>query len=130
MSDLDLSRRAIAAGWRWEAGARYITDAWNRDGFDRVPDRPELAAFQAWVGALPDFNDAPTRGALLEQVRTDWDDIGLHAVGLYRDGAWHWRVRGGKHHGGTFNRATEKWHDSETAALVAALEAAPKEKGL
>jgi hypothetical protein len=76
--------------------------------------------------ALPDFCDPATRGVLLQQVRERWDDIGLYVQGQYSNGIWDWRVWGGKPHGGRFNLATEIWHDSETAALVCALEAAPK----
>ena len=124
MDSLDLSRRAVAAGWKWQAGALTVSD-WrvctigaNKAGAQVL----EQADGEYWIPAaaeLPDFNDAPTRGALLEQVRERWGDeylcVAWTGANVYR---WAVRDRDGK---------MMVWgHDSEAAALVAALEAAPK----
>lgn len=139
MDSLDLSRRAVAAGWRWQAG----TLAMSADGEDpcgrvlavngrmlTVPDCDcEAVELMDSERALPDFNDAATRGALLEQVRELWDDPGICVRGMLQsDGTYHWYIIGGRAHGDAFYN--QGIHDSETAALVAALESAPKEKGL
>lgn len=139
IQDLDLSRRAVAAGWKWQAGAALA------ELIDGLPARVigvteydgatllhlsfglhDVDGYYAELWMLPDFNDLATRGVLLQQVRERWGDPGLYVQGQYSNGIWNWRVWGGKPHGGTFNLATERWHDSESAALVAALEAAPK----
>ena len=132
--DLDLthSRRAVAAGWKWQAGAltvsgwRVCTIGANKAGAQVL----EQADGEYWIPAaaeLPDFTDAATRGVLLEQVRERCGEPLAH-VTVHR---WH-----GVNTWTAFipTRATPCWltfnAPSETAALVAALEAAPKEKGL
>jgi hypothetical protein len=74
--DNELAKRAInCKGWRWMPGMRYSTDSWRRDGFDRVPDDMEGAAFADWLdrGRLPDLEDPATLGCLLALVREAWD---------------------------------------------------------
>ena len=122
----DLAKRAVACkGWRWMPGMRYVTDAWNRDGFDRVPDRPELAAFQAWVAALPDLTDPATHGCLLQLVREAWGNPHMYLSPLERSSTaveWRavWMVPPGELGG------YKAWDGpTEAAALVAAMEAAP-----
>jgi hypothetical protein len=72
-----------------------------------------------------DVNDQATVGCLLALVRQAWGDPGIYAEGQYSQGRYMYRVRGGHGHGAGFNRATEEWHLTEAAALVATLEAAP-----
>ena len=140
MDSLDLSRRAVAAGWKWQAGTvsttgLRVTDtykdglpcAWtftDDEHFAKPFNNYGIDEFRAgfWNLMLPDFRDAPTRGVLLQQVRERWGDERLCPVwtgaNVYR---WVVRNRDGK---------MLVWgHDSETAALVCAMEAAPKEKG-
>lgn len=119
MLDLNLSRRAIAAGWRWAPGSLV----W---GGDRVTEDTLGIAH----GVVPDFDDDGTRGVLLGQVRERWDCPDLHTRPQYdhRGNVTHWQVlvpRKELHPHGwkCFEGPTE------TAALVTAMEAAPKEKG-
>lgn len=121
MDSLDLSRRAVAAGWKWDDGCRETTGVLPRVG-EHYQESSHIAdaADYRRGHSLPDFNDAATRGVLLEQVRERWDDEHLcpawTGTNVY---GWVVRDRDGK---------MLVWgHDSETAALVAALEAAPKE---
>ena len=122
MDSLDLSRRAVAAGWKWDEGCRETTGYRPRVG-EHYQESSHIAdaADYRRGHSLPDFRDAPTRGALLEQVRRQWGDeylcIAWTGANVYR---WVARNRDGK---------MMVWgHDSEAAALVAALEAAPERK--
>lgn len=129
MCDLDLSRRAVACrGWRWMPG--MLTLPW-RDEFGDVSHPPWRLRTENWMpfadghrGAIPDLTDPATLGCLERLAQDDWNDIGLYVQGQYHEGRWRWRFRGGKNHGGEFNRASAVWHSSKAAALVAALEAA------
>jgi hypothetical protein len=122
MDSLDLSRRAVAAGWKFTPGQRVFAESLGQDDNTIIPDgytgnAAEMAQLR------PDFRDAATRGVLLQQVRERWDDAYMTpcwtGANVY---GWIVRDRDGK---------MLVWgHDSETAALVAAMEAAPKEKGL
>jgi hypothetical protein len=67
-----------------------------------------------------------TLGCLLRQVRERWDDEWLYVSGSYSHDGVVWRVCAGKHHGAAFRRTADQFHPTEAAALVAALEAAPK----
>ena len=131
MLDLTLSRRAVAAGWKWQKGATAVgfgvvsyhrpADEWSPERVCTA-DNEHVNDWENTENMLPDFNDAATRGVLIQQVRERWDDpwlcvawtgviwicVDRHGIGLVPP------CRG----------------DSETAALVAALEAAPKEKAL
>jgi hypothetical protein len=122
--DLDLSRRAVAAGWKWQAGA--LTCSGVRVTFERGEhgygcSQRDQGIAQVWhiVAELPDFNDAATRGVMLQQVRERWDapTICTDCDGL------RWSVV-------RVDGTVLAYGDSETAALVCALEAAPKEKGI
>lgn len=143
--DLFLSRRAVAAGWQWQAGAldtvgRRVTDvddkgipcAWTYTDGEHFAKptgcygMPETTG-PYWASCLPDFRDAATRGVLLQQVRERWGDDYACVVPIdYGPGGIMWvcsLTAGGK-------QLTTAHFTNETAALVAALEAAPKEKGL
>jgi len=133
MTGLDLARRAVACrGWRWMPG--MLTLPW-RDEFGDVSHPPWRLRTENWMpfadghrGAIPDLTDPATRGCLLELAREAWRDVGLYVQGEYSNNAWRWRVRGGKHHGATFNTAVERWQESEELAIIAALEAALERK--
>ena len=75
---------------------------------------------------IPDFTDPATIGCLLHQARDAWDDKGLTVVGEFVppfDPSW--RVMGQSHHGVAFQRLAMIGHDSEPAAILAAIAAAP-----
>lgn len=105
--DLTLSRRAVAVGWKWRPGALV----W---GGDRITEDTLGVAH----GVVPDFNDAPTRGVLLQQVRERWGDPWLCVA--WTGMIWICVDR----HGIGLEPPCRA--DSETAALVAAMESAPK----
>ena len=151
MDSLDLSRRAVAAGWKWQAGTvsttgLRVTDtykdglpcAWtftDDEHFAKPFNNYGIDEFRAgfWNLMLPDFRDAATRGVLLQQVRERRNaPHGYVTCGRsrcasqdYAPGVWDWCW--------AFWDDQETFvasGDSETAALVCAMEAAPKEKGL
>jgi len=71
---LELAKRAVACkNWKWMAGMRYSTDHWP-EGFDRVIDLPERAAFADWLvkDRYPDLSDPATVGCLFDLVRKAW----------------------------------------------------------
>jgi hypothetical protein len=75
---------------------------------------------------VPDFSYPATIGCLLHQAREAWDDKGLTVVGEFVPPfAPSWRVMGGDHHGAGFQRLAMIGHDSEPAAILAAIAAAP-----
>ena len=120
-----LGERAKACkGFRWMAGMLDSTGrrvSWLieehalaggiRDGDHRV--RPGNCAVHA--GAVPDFDDAATRGCLLQLVRQAWMDDHVSSQWAMRR---EWRIR---HHDGAVLGADP----DEAEALVVALEAAP-----
>ena len=102
---LDLARRAVACkGWRWMPG---MADCYGRRL--REGDWLDPAA------EFPDLTDPATLGCLLALVREAWGD----PTDYVRCGRkWEWVT----------SRCVERWPpsgDTEAAALVAALEAAP-----
>lgn len=134
MSDLDLARRAVACrGWCWMRGS--VTTEGLR--VISVDDRGKPSAFidynwnlTTWCngnverelrGELPNFNDPATRGCLLQLVRERWGDDYACVVPIdYGPGGIMWvcsLTAGGK-------QLTTAHFTNETAALVAALEAA------
>lgn len=125
MDSLDLSRRAVAAGWKWQEGVRVVGGATvtYADGVVDIVMSGD-ANVRRWHGEgvdplLPDFNDAATRGVLLEQVRERWGDAYMTPCWTGAN-VYGWIVR-------SRDGVMLVWgHDSESAALVAALEAAPK----
>jgi hypothetical protein len=112
--DLALSRRAVAAGWKFTPGQRVFAESLGQDDNTIIPDG--YAGNAAEMAQLrPDFRDAATRGVLLQQVRERWGEPQAYAMCVI--GMW-------------FMRGPVKplylptvGSDSETAALVAALEA-------
>ena len=106
---MTLNQRAVACkGWRWlpgsrtKAGGRRLTDTGARS----IPP----------INAVPDFDDPATLGCLLALVREAFRDAAIYAS-TENDGTW-----------GVFNTGdgiiTHK-HDTETDALISALECAP-----
>lgn len=74
---------------------------------------------------IPELSHPATLGCLLALVRDVWGDPGLAVVGRYSHAGTTWQVVGGHPHGGRFNRMAAVAYSAETAALLAALEAAP-----
>jgi hypothetical protein len=120
MDSLDLSRRAVAAGWKWQAGAldetgyRAISEV--GDGLWQLGRRDCMGNLSARP-MLPDFRDAATRGVLLQQVRERWNDPWLCVA--WTGVIWICVDRHG------IGLVPPCRADSETAALLAAMEAAP-----
>jgi hypothetical protein len=117
---IDFARRAVACQrWRWVPGMRWWTD----DDHGRLDDfQPEYMARP--TDALPDLSDAATLGCLLALVREAWGDPRL--VAIYCEAA-----HAGQSEGWAVQTADNRLpvagedHETEAAALVAALEAAP-----
>lgn len=139
-TDLDLSRRAVAAGWRWQSGA---LDLWDNTLIKEV-GTTDNGATQWIIGYgsdgsvdravtvrdLPDFNDAAMRGCLLDQVRQRRNaphgfvicQRSRCASRYYAPNVWDWTW--------SFWDDTETFvasGDSEVAALVTALESVKEE---
>ena len=118
----DLARRALAAGFRWEAGVRWT---WTRpDSFGQTSGRVhEDGRAPAYFAALPDLTDAATLGVLARQTRAAWAAIhpGASFGVVHLPGRVLIQVEWGPGQGWTEDCPTE------TEALIAALEAA-KEK--
>lgn len=114
MDSLDLSRRAVAAGWKFTPGQRVFAESLGQDDNTIIPDGYSGNAAEM-AQLRPDFRDPATRGVLLQQVRERWDapTICTDCDGL------RWSVV-------RVDGTVLAYGDSETAALVAALEAAPK----
>lgn len=56
MTDPIEALRAVACkGWRWMPGMQYVSDAWNRDGFDRVEAEVYGTFFTAGVSGYNAF---------------------------------------------------------------------------
>jgi len=127
---LELGRRAVACrGWRWMPGMRQVRPCCD-EAF-RVCDEPASVDGHVHVGGspydwtllpsdvVPDFRDPATLGCLLALVREAWD---MPRIGpFFSDGRW--RV-----HSPILNIGfpiRDRKNNTEAAALVAALEAAP-----
>ena len=135
---MDLARRAVACrGWRWMAGVRTMApsgDYYRAVGsgetgcFVRESDAAILAygggcAAEQLYNSLPDLTDPATLGCLLALVREAHGTCSaLHDAD---DGDW-WLVRAASLLDDKKRAlALTDPHDTEPAALVAALEAAP-----
>jgi len=124
VSGEELARRAVACpGWRWLPGMRYqlINERGQIGGWMRASDRTaHLDALDARDDtnevALPDLDDPATLGCLLALVREAWGDP---SASPRLEAGW-WRVYVSSYPGIAGGGATE------SEALVAALEAAPR----
>ena len=133
---IELARRAVACKhWRWAPGmlSRCSTDTrravyrWLagldtrhygtvcvvEDNYGR-PWHHGVLAWEPTPDDLPDLSDPATVGCLLALVREAWSDPAAHAA---PDGDWHIY--------GDMPETEYGIGDTEAAALVAALEAAP-----
>lgn len=122
--NLDLARRALAAGLRWAPGMRSVDGrrVLAADDFGRVWTATGGGGFwytsTEWeipTGMIPDLDDPGTRGHLLEQVRERMGDPFAYCGPVVTETAWKvwsWTVPGGEVASGI----------TEAAALVAARE--------
>ena len=118
MADLALAREAVACPrWRWMAGMLAFLPALHEDrGLRyRVPDGPTLIDAAPHDGWFPDLNDPATLGCLLALVREAWGCPTVYVRWSALEGIWICMIKGYPPHAA----------DSEAAALVAALLAAP-----
>jgi hypothetical protein len=109
-----LARRAVACkGWRWMLGMQAVTP--NGLCGHRITEH----TLGIDHGMLPDLTDAATLGCLLALVREAWGDP--HASVWYDSAYWH----SGNRWSWWAKEQSRVDYDTESAALVAALEAAP-----
>ncbi len=113
---IELGKRAVACPkWRWMPGMRW----WTEDDRGRLDDfQPEYMGRPP--DSLPDLTDPATIGCLLALVRAAWGDLSLSV--LFDHDGCKWRV-GRWEDDGLALRCRHA--DTESEALVAALEAAP-----
>lgn len=126
---IDLARRLVACPrWRWLPGMLWSIGpqpGWVRASTGRVLSAHEDGGpVRAPKSCLPDLTDPATAGCLLALVREAWGDTRL--VAIYCEAAYP-----GQSEGWAVQRADGRLpvagedHETEAAALVAALEAAP-----
>lgn len=138
---LALGRRAVACPrWRWLPGMRYLlreyvenseercadwTGTWGErvDEFGPPPRTRVFSSRSPTVGDVevigPDLRDPATVGAVLALVREAWGPEVYVEAAYTSPGAMEWFCRRGGYDT-LYTRA-----DSEPAALISALEAAP-----
>ena len=107
---IDLARRAVASKhWLWMPGMAYCHAGY----------RYRYTEHTGHLGTdcYPDLTDPATLGCLLHLVREAWGERSICA-GVVRDGRAYLR-------GAPTHEVFRQFHDSEGAALVAALDAAP-----
>jgi hypothetical protein len=117
----DLGRRAVdCKGWRWMPGMRNGRDGSRYMGDDQWawsdPYRAHVRGIEC--DEWPDFSDPATLGGLLALVREVREDPLICAY-VDNTGCGWWLD------GWADSRLYGDLHDTEAAALVAALEAAP-----
>lgn len=125
LKTFELAKRAVTCkNWKWMPGMRYTTDRWL-EGFDRVIDQPDRAAFADWLrkGRIPELSDPATIGCLLDLVRKAWP---IAPANVNHHGAY--SPEKGHYHFWSCSYCTgEKWEqahgETEAEALVIALEA-------
>ena len=127
---IELSKRAVACKhWRWMSG--MSTDGMTVVDADEtgicVVRKGTTQHYWAPDLALPDLADPATLGCLLALVREAWGDKGIHTECTLEEdgqGGWvrDWVIISSSPLLWTIN---EPPYDTEAAAFVAALEAAP-----
>lgn len=145
----ELGRRAVACkGWRWMAGMRVVSAGrWRvnsggegvvmrtRDGWATVYEELFEVVAECWGAAirgelLPDLRDPATLGCMLALVRRAWEDdseLWGGRVEVHQDHRTVFTAVIAYHEGVSLaHRALARSGRNEAAALVAALEAAPK----
>ena len=127
---IELGKRAMAAGWKWQAGAAN-TFGWRilKAGAQvlRVDtgDHGELLWREDTDAGTPDFRDAATLGILLAQVRERYGDATIHVQ--FDEEVW--QVAFWNPDNFFWSYWPERHFSTEVEALVACLEAA-KDCGL
>lgn len=128
----ELGRRAVACnGWRWMPGMAWAIPPWARDSFPEYMHHGRHPIPDA-IAPLPDLRDPATLGCLLALVREaaeperapgDWPMVCTYQNAAKKWGVGAWLNESGK---ATFAALVLPTYDTEAAALVAALEAAPR----
>ena len=113
-----LARRAVACKWwKWLPGMLVVGSLLHGQWPFRVLH--PATDLRDDPGALPDLTDPATMGCLLALVRQAWNDP--HASVWYDSAYWH----SGNRWSWWAKEQSRVDYDTEAAALVAALEAAP-----
>ena len=126
----ELARRAVACKhWRWMPGMRSVSHGGHSRRLDPPSNARGLHPWWTWSQGecgegLPDLTDPCTLGGLLALVREAWDwpnafachdEIGWYVPNGQTGCSVEWQIEA----------SDGERHETEAAALVAALEAAP-----